>query len=75
MSPALHATQMHILHSANSLPLVAHWSVIFAVTVTKWDNNRRSRTQLKRLPAYLLNDIGLDPASARAEASKPFWQD
>ncbi|AKS46095.1 protein of unknown function [Octadecabacter temperatus] len=75
MSPALHATQLHILHSAHSLPLVARWSVAFAVTVTKWDNNRRSRTQLKRLPAHLLHDIGLDRVTARTEASKPFWQD
>ena len=75
MSPALHATQMHILNSAHSLPLVTRWSVAFAVTVTKWDTNRRSRMHLKRLPAYLLKDIGLDPVTARAEVSKPFWQD
>lgn len=75
MSPAVHATQIHILNSAHSLPLVARIAMAFAVTATKWDTNRRSRLRLKSLPAHMLKDIGLDPMTARAEASKPFWQD
>lgn len=33
----------------------------------------RSRNQLAQLDERLLRDIGLDRATARFEASKPFW--
>jgi uncharacterized protein YjiS (DUF1127 family) len=33
----------------------------------------RSRHQLAQLDERLLRDIGLDRATARFEASKPFW--
>lgn len=74
MSLVLNATQMQILSSARRLPLTARWSIAFAVTMTKWDTNRRTRKHLQRLPGYMLKDIGLDPVTAHAEASKPFWQ-
>ncbi|MCF2870754.1 DUF1127 domain-containing protein [Octadecabacter sp. G9-8] len=75
MSHALHAAQIETLNSAHSLPLLARWSVAFAVTVTKWDTRRRSRKHLIRLNDHLLADIGLDRLKARTEASKPFWED
>jgi uncharacterized protein YjiS (DUF1127 family) len=34
----------------------------------------RSRRQLAELDERLLRDIGLDRATARFEASKPFWE-
>lgn len=34
----------------------------------------QQRRALARLDARLLADIGMDPAEAAAEASKPFWQ-
>lgn len=34
---------------------------------------RRSRNQLAQLDERLLRDIGIDRATARYEASKPFW--
>lgn len=75
MSHALHATHIQTLNAAHSLPLLARWSVAFAVTVTKWDSRYRTRKHLTRLDAHHLRDIGLDHASARIETSKPFWQD
>jgi uncharacterized protein YjiS (DUF1127 family) len=33
----------------------------------------RSRNQLAQLDERLLRDIGIDRASARFEATKPFW--
>ncbi|MGJ8612442.1 MAG: DUF1127 domain-containing protein [Octadecabacter sp.] len=74
MSLVLNPTQMQILNNAQHLPMVARWSMAFAVTVTKWDTNYRTRKHLRNMPAHMLNDIGLDTATARAEASKPFWQ-
>lgn len=75
MSLVVNPSQMQILNSAQHLPLVARLSMALAVTVTKWDANRRTRKHLKQMPRYLLNDIGLDQNAAMAEASKPFWQD
>jgi uncharacterized protein YjiS (DUF1127 family) len=75
MSVALHATQIQFLNSTQRLPLMARWSVAFAVTVTKWDTHWRTRKQLKRLSDHHLRDIGLDALTAKREAIKPFWQD
>ncbi len=44
-------------------------------TVMLWDFRYRSRNGLSRLTPHQLRDIGLDPMSAAAEASKPFWRD
>ena len=74
MSPALQAMQIHTLNSAHSLPLLARWSVAFAVAVTKWDTNWRTRKHLTRLSDQHLRDIGLDRAGAQSEANKFFWQ-
>jgi uncharacterized protein YjiS (DUF1127 family) len=40
-----------------------------------WYRRARSRHELAQLDARLLRDIGLDPAQALHEASKPFWRD
>ena len=45
--------------------------------VRRWWTNATTRAELRRLLAtgtYLVEDIGLDPAMAQAEASKPFWR-
>ncbi|MDB2369149.1 DUF1127 domain-containing protein [Octadecabacter sp.] len=75
MSPALHAIHLDVLNRANSLPLMARWSVAFAVTVTNWDTRRRTRKHLGRLSDHLLQDIGVTRIKALAECQKPFWQD
>jgi uncharacterized protein YjiS (DUF1127 family) len=75
MSYALSAAQLNVLNTQAKLPFAAHLAVNFAVTVTKWDTRRKSRSALKNLEPHLLNDIGLNRLSAQAEASKPFWQD
>lgn len=75
MSLALHAHHLQTLNSAPSLPLLARWSVAFAVTATKWDARNRSRKHLKRLGPQHLRDIGIDPITAQSEAKKSFWQD
>jgi len=43
--------------------------------VLTWNFRHRSRHSLARLTSHQLRDIGLDPASAHAEAAKPFWRD
>ncbi len=39
-----------------------------------WRDRARSRRQLGELNERLLRDIGLDRASAQAEADKSFWR-
>ncbi len=36
---------------------------------------RKSRRALAILDGHLLQDIGLSPTAANAEASKPFWRE
>ena len=75
MSHALHPAHINLLNSQESLPIIARWSVSFAVVVTKWDRNHRTRKHLKNLAPRELDDIGVDRLQAHLEASKPFWQD
>ncbi len=43
-------------------------------TLHAWDERAHGRQQLARMDARLLNDIGLTPERAQAEAAKPFWR-
>ena len=74
MSYAIHPAQIAVLAGQSQLPVVAGLAVRFAVIVTEWDLRRRTRQHLRDLPAYLLDDIGLERPAAIAEASKPFWR-
>lgn len=49
------------------------WSRVAAV-LRRWSEHRRSRIALARLNPRLLCDIGLDPLTAEAEATQPFWR-
>ncbi|MCK8784874.1 DUF1127 domain-containing protein [Roseomonas sp. NAR14] len=39
-----------------------------------WLHRARTRRTLAELPARLRRDLGLDDATAREEADKPFWR-
>lgn len=39
-----------------------------------WRSRARQRRQLSQLSPAQLDDIGIDPAAAWAEAAKPFWR-
>ncbi len=58
-----------------SLPPLSRLVLAAAVRVVTWETRHRTRQGLKRLDAHLLRDIGLDPMSAAAEASRPFWRE
>jgi uncharacterized protein YjiS (DUF1127 family) len=45
----------------------------FVATALAWRERARSRQHLASLDDYMLRDIGLDRASASAEADKAFW--
>lgn len=44
-----------------------------SLPVLGWLEVARQRRALARLSDRALADIGLDPAEARAEAARPFW--
>ena len=58
-----------------TLPPVSRLLVRLAYGIAQWDDRRRTRAALSRLDRHLLRDVGLDPAHARSECAKPFWQD
>lgn len=49
------------------------WSRVVTV-LRQWSDRRQSRIALGRLNAHLVRDIGLDPLTAEAEATRPFWR-
>ncbi len=56
--------------SARPADLISH----LLTTLDRWHQRSRQRRQLDMLDDRLLRDIGVDRASAREEAAKPFWQ-
>jgi uncharacterized protein YjiS (DUF1127 family) len=40
-----------------------------------WLMRRNTRATLARLDGHMLRDVGLDPAMARAECARRFWQE
>ncbi|HUK00467.1 MAG TPA: DUF1127 domain-containing protein [Stellaceae bacterium] len=44
-------------------------------TLRRWRRRIRERTELARFDERSLRDIGVSPAQARYETSKPFWRD
>ena len=55
------------------LPPLSRLLITLAVTVANWELRHKTRKSLGHLSPHLLTDIGLDPAEARVEAVKPFW--
>ena len=74
MTRSITHPQMDILTGKQRIPAVAQIAVAFAVMVTKWDINRRTRRTLSALEPHLLRDIGISPGDAAQEAARPFWK-
>jgi len=60
--------------NARTMPVLAIVAVKFAVVVTTWATQRRTRKELSKLEPWQLRDVGLTPEQARAEAAKVFWK-
>lgn len=45
-----------------------------AAPLLVWQHRLRERDALRRLPDYILRDIGLDPEDVHEESEKPFWR-
>lgn len=56
------------------LPPLSRLLLSATLAVVQWDLRRRTRADLRALPDFMLQDIGLDPFSAQKEAEKPFWR-
>lgn len=54
-------------------PLLARCAIWFAVKLTEWDMNHRTRSQLRQLSDRQLRDIGIERDAANTEAARPFW--
>ncbi len=73
MTRTMHNPALMLLNDSPRLPLIAALAVWFAVTVTKWEQRRRSRLNLGKLDDRLLRDVGLTRVQARNEAQRYFW--
>jgi uncharacterized protein YjiS (DUF1127 family) len=65
------------LPAANSREPATHGLASPFELVGAWRSRRRHRADLRRLlrlGTYLIDDIGLRPDEAAAEAAKPFWR-
>lgn len=68
-------TRRHaLLDTRQTMPVLAHLAITFAVYLTAWDHRRRSRQALRNLDDHMLRDIGLTASTAHIEADKPFWK-
>ncbi|AAV94974.1 DUF1127 domain-containing protein [Ruegeria pomeroyi] len=74
MTRMMHSPALMLLNASPRLPLIAALAVRFAATVTKWEQNRRTRLNLGKLDDHLLRDVGLTRQAARDEAARRFWQ-
>lgn len=74
MTRMMHSPALLLLNASPRLPLIAALAVRFAATVTKWEQNRRTRLNLGTLDDHLLRDVGLTRQAARDEAARRFWQ-
>jgi uncharacterized protein YjiS (DUF1127 family) len=56
------------------LPPLSRLVLSIALTLVTWELRRRTRLDLLRLDAHLLNDVGIDQHLLEAEIDKPFWR-
>lgn len=56
------------------LPPLSRLLVTLALTVAAWELRHRTRKSLAQMSPERLTDIGSDPMTAQAEATKPFWR-
>ncbi|MBV0912262.1 DUF1127 domain-containing protein [Anianabacter salinae] len=73
-------TQTHTPHSAldflggRRIGPMSELALRAVVVLATWEERRRSRKHLSKLPPHLLRDIGIDEMRAAREAERPFWQ-
>ena len=56
------------------IPVLATVILKMAHTLVIWSERTKSREQLRTMDIHQLKDIGLTPAEARLESTKPFWR-
>lgn len=59
-------------HVQNKLEFRFLIKKIYSVIVC-WHRNKVTRRQLKQMPNYLLDDIGVTQQQAKRESDKAFW--
>jgi len=61
------------LHYSSKAPLAGTYTA-FANVLQLWRQRSHERTELAKLDARSLRDLGLSEGAARFEANKPFWR-
>lgn len=60
--------------TTHPLPPLSRLLLRLTLVAVTWEMRRRTRKDLGNLSTHMLNDIGIDPWTAAAEVSKPFWR-
>jgi len=77
MSTLIHSDRMvssHLPRRTRRVPYLTAAIARMVGTALLWQQRHRTRTKLKHLPPYLLQDVGLSEDEARIERNKPFWR-
>ena len=62
------------LHYSSKAPLAGTFTALSQIFAT-WRQRAHDRTELAKLDARSLRDLGLSPSDAQFEVNKPFWRD
>jgi uncharacterized protein YjiS (DUF1127 family) len=62
------------LHFSSKAPLAGTYTA-FANVLQLWRQRSHERSELAKLDARSLHDLGLTESAARFEANKPFWRE
>ena len=74
MTQSVHGVKFTVSYEREIFVMFLRLVVRLRRVFRKWCRRMREREQLARLSDLDLRDIGLTPAEAWAEFSKPFWR-
>ena len=74
MTQSVHSVKFIVSYEREMFVMFMRMAVRLQRILRKWCRRMREREQLARLSDLDLRDIGLTPADAWAEFSKPFWR-
>ena len=69
-----HQSLLSELAQMQTLPVMAHWTLVLTVVLCKWRHNHRTRIKLAGFTDDQLRDIGITRAQAYEESKQPFWR-
>ena len=73
-NPPNHIALAEYFCSRDAIPPISSFALRVAYQVSIWSTRAKTRTELRKLDAAHLRDVGLSPRQALIECRKPFWR-